>query len=411
MKPSPLDPPAPGSALIRSTDTDAHQAKARASAPHRRRKRPAQTSVMLTGLTRMGVSSLHDTLTSQRHSKDFTYARADYLRSRVWVIGLIFLALMPLWIGVDIIQLPQSVLDYTLAGRLVMGSALIIMLMLTRRNHTNVLLARISAGVLLGLPAAFYALVLLVLPYGSTASLIGYSFIPYMLTAMLGVFPFTLVESAIAGAAMLVLQLLAQAVTGTWMTAAGLQELWLLFALLTITLTANYFHLVLLLRLYREATHDPLTGLLNRGALSRNIDQLSRARPRPSMALLMIDLDHFKRINDVHGHSIGDLVLREFANQLRENLRHEDIIARYGGEEFVVVLLNTDKNSALTVAEKIRQQAEIIQIKSHDNAMVRFTVSIGVASFLPDDTLESSARRADERLYKAKQTTRNCVVG
>lgn len=373
-------------------------------------QRDVQTAV-LADLTTIGVSSLRDTLTSLSHSQDFTYARADYLRSRVWIIGLIFLALMPLWVIVDFIQLPATTLDYTTPGRIAMGVVLVSMLVLTRHNHTSVLLARLSAGVLLGLPAAFYALVLIVMPNDGSHALIGYSFIPYMLIAMLSVFPFTLLESAVAGIGMLILQLLSQQVTGTWWTATGLQETWLLAALLVITLTANYFHLGLLLRLYREATHDPLTGLLNRGALIRNMEQFIHMRPRPDLSLLMIDLDHFKQINDIHGHSIGDLVLRQFAKKLRKSVREEDVVARYGGEEFIVVLFDTDREGALSAAEKIRQQAEIMAIKNHDNSVLNFTVSIGVANFRPDDTLESVARRADERLYIAKKTSRNCVVG
>ncbi|HLR78953.1 MAG TPA: GGDEF domain-containing protein [Burkholderiaceae bacterium] len=366
---------------------------------------------ILSELTTIGVSTLRDTLTSRNHSKDFTYARAEYLRGRIWIIGLIFLFLMPLWVVIDLIQFPPSVREIILPGRAVMAIGLIAILVLTRRHNNSVTLARLASGVLIGLPAAFYALVLVALPDGSNHNLIGYSFIPYMLTAMLSIFPFTILESAIAGLAMLLLQLLSQHVTGTWWTAAGLQEAWLLAALLVLALTANYFHLGLLQRLYREATHDPLTGLLNRGALVRAIEHLLTMRPRPVISLLMIDIDHFKRINDRHGHSIGDVVLHQFSRLLRQDVRVEDFVARYGGEEFVVLLLNADKDAAMRRAESIRRQAETLVIKDHDNAPVQFTVSIGVTTFRPADTLESAARRADERLYQAKQTSRNCVIG
>lgn len=178
-----------------------------------------------------------------------------------------------------------------------------------------------------------------------------------------------------------------------------------------LALTANYFHLGLLQRLYREATHDPLTGLLNRGALVRAIDQLLNMRPRPALSLLVIDIDHFKRINDRHGHSIGDVVLHEFAELLRQSVRPNDFVARYGGEEFVILLLDTDKRAAMERAESIRHLAQTMAVKDHDNTHVQFTVSIGVSTFRPDDTLETAVRRADERLYQAKQTTRNRVVG
>lgn len=366
---------------------------------------------ILSELTVVGVSSLRDTLTSRNHSRDFTYARAEYLRGRVWIIGLIFLLLMPFWVAIDVFQFPPEVRQYTLPGRVVMAAGLVALLVLTRRHSTNVFFARIAAGTLIGLPAAFYALVLFAIPDGNQHNLIGYSFIPYMLTAMLSIFPFTIIESAIAGLVLLVLQLLSQPVTGTWWTAEGLQESWLLAALLVLALTANYFHLGLLQRLYREATHDPLTGLLNRGALTRAIDQLLHTRPRPVLSLLMIDIDHFKRINDRHGHSIGDVVLNQFGRVLRQSVRAQDFVARYGGEEFVVLLQDTDKASAMQRAEHIRNLAQNMVVENHDNQPVQLTVSIGVTTFRADDTLDTAARRADERLYHAKQTTRNCVVG
>lgn len=378
---------------------------------HDRRQPGSHTPTDLPEVKTISTSVLHDTLTSHQHSKDFSYARADYLRRRVTIISLMFLALTPIWISIDILMLPRSAMTWILPARVVMIVALIIILLVARYNRSSVLLSRMMAGLLIGLPAAFYMLVMIVVLPDGNPTLVGYSFIPYMLTTLLGIFPFTLLESAIAGLAMLAVQLFSQHVSGTWMTAAGLQESGLLSALLIITLTANHFHLVLLLRLYREATHDPLTGLLNRGALNHRLEQLLMIGWQPTLSPLMIDLDQFKNINDQHGHSIGDQVLRQFGTLLRHGVRHEDLVARYGGDEFVVVLVGTDKAAALLVAEKIRRQAEHKQIRNHDNQRVPFTVSIGVTTYRDGEDFHSAFLRADARLYKAKRKSRNCVVG
>src|SRR5690606_14332352 len=246
---------------------------------------------------------------------------------------------------------------------------------------------------------------------GGAASLVGYSFIPYMLVAMLAIFPFTLVESAALGLAIILLEAWALYATGALFTLAGLQAVWLLAALLVISITANYFQLALMLRLYREATHDPLTGLLNRGALLQAMEQFALNDPDARRALLIMDLDHFKRINDTHGHAFGDDILRHFAGVLRRSLRPADLTCRYGGEEFVAVLMDTDKDAALAIAENIRAQTEVSVLNDYDGEPVRYTVSIGVASFYPDETFLQATMRADNPLYEAKKTSRNRVVG
>lgn len=378
---------------------------------HERRRAAQGAAGAFDGIKAMSISSIQDTLSSHRHSKDFAYARGDYLRSRVLVVGLIFAILTPLWIVIDAAVLPQATLAYTTPGRFFLMAGLVAAILLAHRSRARVERIHLSAGLLIAMPAAFYALVLLTLPAGEAQYLVGYSFIPFLLVATLSIFPFTLAESALAGLSLLWLHILSQYVAGTWLSPAGWEQIWLLSALLVVALAANYFHLGLLLRLYREATHDSLTGLLNRGALAHNLQQLEGMRPQPPMALLMLDMDHFKRINDTHGHSVGDLVLRRFAAILRQQMRKVDFVARYGGEEFVAVLMGASKQQAMEVAERIRKQAENSQICNHDGVAVPFTASIGVASFREGDSFDQVARRADDRLYHAKKLQRNCVVG
>ena len=359
----------------------------------------------------LGASSLRDTVSSHGHSRDFAYARADYLRSRVFMVGIIFLVLSPFWTIIDTLMLPEVIQSYALVGRVAMVLGLVLTVLMAWRSTGRVCLARVSAGLLFGVPAAFYVFVLAALPADWSGELLGYSFIPFMLMVMLSIFPFTLLESAVLGIALLVIESYAQHVGGIWLTLGGIQEIWLLAALLCITLTSNYFHLGLLLRLYREATHDPLTGLLNRGALVQSLTQARSAKPGQPMSLLMMDLDHFKRINDQYGHSVGDIVLREFAHLLRKTVGSADLPARYGGEEFVAVLVNTPKDKAIALAERLRKRVETTTITGHDGEIFNFTVSIGVATLYPDEAFDSAARRADDRLYEAKKVARNCVVG
>lgn len=167
------------------------------------------------------------------------------------------------------------------------------------------------------------------------------------------------------------------------------------------------------LRLEALALTDPLTHLLNRRALTdRLIEELERARRYSSLVtLLMVDLDHFKRINDTHGHLVGDDVLRDIAALLRAAVRSVDLVARYGGEEFVVVLPETPSAGALTFAERLRERIADHVFPDFVPLGLRLTASIGVATY-PSAGVESAEdlfARADEALYRAKAEGRDRV--
>ncbi|MFC4453361.1 GGDEF domain-containing protein [Deinococcus sonorensis] len=159
------------------------------------------------------------------------------------------------------------------------------------------------------------------------------------------------------------------------------------------------------LELERQAQTDQLTGLPNRWGLSSRASALLQCPTSGAGCLLLLDVDHFKRLNDTFGHAQGDEVLRGLARLLVEGVRAQDLAGRWGGEEFVVVLPGADLQSAVQVAERLR-----LSISGADLAPAQpVTASFGVAASRPGDTLETLAARADLALYQAKRTGRNRV--
>jgi len=158
--------------------------------------------------------------------------------------------------------------------------------------------------------------------------------------------------------------------------------------------------------LERMATTDSLTGLHNRRSLinAASIEWARSQRHGKNISVLMIDVDHFKEINDTHGHHMGDEVLRSIGNTLRETLRAHDIAGRYGGEEFAVILPELSEEAAVAAAERIRNLLE------SQTQPVRATVSIGVAAAQPGETLEQVLNQADQALYASKSAGRNRVT-
>jgi len=159
--------------------------------------------------------------------------------------------------------------------------------------------------------------------------------------------------------------------------------------------------------LERLSTTDTLTGLCNRRAFNNHLQmELERSvRYEAALALIMVDLDHFKDINDQHGHPVGDQVLASFGELLRADRRNSDILARYGGEEFALILPNTSAEDALALGERLRKH-----IAEFNWPSGRLTASIGVTSRQPDDTHQTLLSRADSALYAAKAAGRNCVL-
>lgn len=159
------------------------------------------------------------------------------------------------------------------------------------------------------------------------------------------------------------------------------------------------------------ALTDPLTGLYNQRYLMRHLRGLLDAQPPATLSVLMIDVDHFKRVNDEHGHAEGDRALQAVADVLRGNTRVFDSIARYGGEEFVAVLPGTAETDAMATAERLREAIEALPFKTSGGIPHKLTISIGVAcTGGKGTTAEALMHQSDLALYAAKRGGRNRIV-
>ncbi|OYV01083.1 MAG: GGDEF domain-containing protein [Burkholderiales bacterium PBB5] len=163
--------------------------------------------------------------------------------------------------------------------------------------------------------------------------------------------------------------------------------------------------------LQTAVTRDALTGLMNRHAQDHLQHRLVRRDSGDApAAVLLIDIDHFKRVNDTHGHAGGDAVLKNVAQLLLANVRLGDLVMRWGGEEFLIGLPGADDSAALAVAEKLRGCLGAAVQAMPDGASLRVTASIGVACLQPGDTLDEAVTRADAALYAAKRGGRDRTV-
>lgn len=168
------------------------------------------------------------------------------------------------------------------------------------------------------------------------------------------------------------------------------------------------------LSIEKMAHTDPLTRLYNRRYLKDRMKGVMAAYDRrnegegldPRMALILIDLDDFKSVNDIWGHDIGDEVLEKTADSIKTGLREEDVVVRYGGEEFLVMLFACGLDGALEIAERIRKRVELLEftVKS-----LKVTGSLGVSEYRAGDTMDTWIKRTDEALYEAKNKGKNRV--
>lgn len=165
------------------------------------------------------------------------------------------------------------------------------------------------------------------------------------------------------------------------------------------------------MKLFIAATYDQMTGIYNRASFIKNANAVVSlcARKERPISLLLIDLDHFKMINDTYGHKVGDIVLEEFCKAIKDQLRKYDLFGRYGGEEFLILLPETESNAALEIANRLRASIENKPVNIGDK--ISYTISIGGVSIIPNQetSIENLFDLSDRALYQAKEKGRNRV--
>lgn len=332
------------------------------------------------------------------------------LASMASIVALALLA----WIPVDLATLPADAALHMLALRLFLAAAVAVLALSQHRQWG--LDPEPAAFLFVMIQAAGFAAMEVWVPSAASPLVrLGYGLFPFMVAAQVAVFPLSLLRSLLLALPSLGLLLL-PAWQGPFTPELARQGgLWLLLLIILISAWAATSQLSLLLDLLRarnDAAHDGLTGLANRrNAMSRlDADIANAHRHRHPLCVLALDLDHFKRVNDEHGHAAGDRVLVEFAAVLRDNLRRGDLGARIGGEEFIAVLPQTDAAAAGHVAERIRAQCAALRVPCEDGDPIRFTISVGLARLAPAEDTSRLLARADQALYRAKNTGRNRVV-
>ncbi|MEF8792863.1 GGDEF domain-containing protein [Thiohalorhabdus sp.] len=355
-----------------------------------------------------------DLLSARGHSEDFNQVRASRVFQRIRVLALALALAAPLWLPVDWLFLEGERFRAFLGLRLGWIAAFAgLALWGAGRNRLD--LMRLRIGVLVGVPVLFFAGSRMALEGGTPSAgvLMGYAFLPLLIAALLAIFPLTLREG-LGYAALLALPVAGMDLAfGTLLDILRLRDLWLLALLLMVALWGQVSQMGLLLRLHREATRDPLTGLMNRRVLIRTLDRevaASRAGGWP-LSVLLFDLDQFERINDTHGHIIGDRVLGHFAAVLEGHLPEGAVPGRYGGEVFMAVLPGWKRDAARERAEAIRRTWEATEVVGSDGKALQLSVSVGAATLRHEDhNAETLVARVDEGLYEAKETGGNRVV-
>jgi diguanylate cyclase (GGDEF)-like protein len=161
-------------------------------------------------------------------------------------------------------------------------------------------------------------------------------------------------------------------------------------------------------RLYQLAITDPLTKAHNRQYLLHRLpDEVERSRRYgDALSIVLVDIDHFKQLNDQHGHAAGDFVLRELARCVKADLREIDALVRYGGEEFLFLLPRTDVDGAVTIAERVRSDVAATDFRYLDTSL-KVTASLGVGQYRAGENEQDFVRRVDQALYRAKRAGRN----
>ena len=339
------------------------------------------------------------------------HRRAELIVSRVRMVALVFAVLTPTWILVDYLIYAWPL--WGLLGALrVTASACFTLIVILSKPTTDIRRARQLLWGLMLVPILFFLssnpiMVRFEIHGIAEAVSMGYVFLPFVIMAGLSIFPITALEGLMFALPVMGVMFSGALFSGSIIPFNSyLGAIWLLGLIAAVSTFAGMSQLHFLCQLVKQSSLDPLTDLYNRGAgmeLLRVHFQAAQRSGRP-LALVFLDLDDFKSINDRYGHEEGDNVLRRAAEQLRQTLRRSDILIRWGGEEFVIVMPATGHEQALSPMQRLLDKG--LGLRPDER---RQTASMGLAEW-PLDGCEEWAKLvelADQRMYRAKQAGKN----
>lgn len=341
--------------------------------------------------------------------------RITIIVTRVRLMAGLFAVLTPLWILADILLFPPEIWHFLVTVRVLATAGFATILVMARRMDAIEDAYR-ALKLLLAVPMAFYLATSLHMSHfhlhGIQAAVsMGYAFLPFVMLAGLSIFPLTLVESMSFSMPLVAMQVIAGLIhwpVVDWTTL--LASTWLLLLIAAVSALAGLSQLAFMIVLVREAIRDNMTGCFSRHSGEELLDLqfILASRSNTPLSLAFIDLDHFKRVNDVYGHDAGDHVLATAANAIQEQLRMGDMAIRWGGEEFLVIMPNTTSRQACIALQRLRNHGFG---QRPDGSPI--TASIGVAE-LNNKNVESWVQLvelADARMYQAKNGGRDRVQG
>ncbi|EME67994.1 GGDEF domain-containing protein [Paramagnetospirillum caucaseum] len=370
-------------------------------------------AIVFSGMT---MSEIFDLFLPTRQSAFVQRRRSLLILSRVRLVAATFAVLTPLWIPVDLIIFETTLAMYLAALR-VMASIAFVLLALSYRGSDSVAVARWGLVWLLTIPTVFFLIshpLLAQFAINDPAQQViaaGYAFLPFVMVAGLSVFPITALEGALLGLPLVAAYFLT-GVLGYQLLpfASHLGAQWLLLLLAMVATLSGMSQLHFMSQLVDQSSHDGLTRAYNRRVGEEMLVQqfVTAMRSKTPLSLAFVDLDNFKSINDKYGHEEGDNALRNASTSLRKVLRRGDILIRWGGEEFLAVMPNTDPAGAAIAIARLRSAG--LGMRPDGRPL---TASVGVAERIADGTesWNELVERADHRMYAAKQSGKDRVIG